>query len=248
MSPYFTSLCQVAHLHQKPKEVQPLFTTKILDFDRKRLPQPPRKKRTRPAPVTPALSFDPKQNRIRSGRQDPAPPTPTSSCITPSDSSNGGSYEEPSAFTFSGAPQEAHYAFQHQPVYDSAPHKRPRVFSGPTHSYSGTSSTEMNSNLAEYDSPLSCTSSSSPATSDQSPTHFSDNVGCDGFNCQLQPTPEVLCPSYSYSNAAYGGVSNETQLYTRDPGVLPYPIPYHEPNYAGVTPNTAPPRNWPPPS
>ena len=234
-------------MHQKPKEVQPLFTTKTLDFDRKRQPQPPPKKRKRPVPATPALSFDPKQNRIRSGRQDLVPPTPTSSCITPSDSCNGGSYEESSAFT--GAPPQ--YIFQPQPTFDPASHKRPRVFSAPPHSYSGTSSTEMHSNLAEYDSPLSCTSSSSPATSDQSPTHFSDNTGCDGFDCQMQPTPEVLCPSYSYGNAAYGGVPNETQLYTRDSGVLDYPIPYHEPNYAGATPNTAPPhptRNWHPPS
>ncbi|KAL4080298.1 hypothetical protein V8B97DRAFT_1931492 [Scleroderma yunnanense] len=228
--------------HTRSREPKPLFTTEALALDRKKQPQPQPKKRKRPPPATPALSFDPKQNRIRSGRQDPSP-TFTTSCPTPSDSSNGGSYEEPADFAFD-PPQEPPYAFQPQ-VNDLAS-KRPRVFSGPTAPYPGASSTEMTANLAEYDSPLSCTSSSSPATSDQSPTRFSEHSACDGLNCYMQPSPEMF-PSY----AAYGSVPNETQLYARDSGVLSYPMPYHESNYAGATASTTAPSvgrsHWYPP-
>ncbi|KAG6334943.1 hypothetical protein ID866_4141 [Astraeus odoratus] len=220
----------------KPREQRPLFTTEALPTDRKRPPPSKPKKRKQPTPPTPALSFDPKQSRIRSGRQDPTPPTPSSS-LSPSDSSFSGSFEEPNAFALD-SPSQSLYGSETPAEYDSSCKWIHVAFM--TTGYSSTSTPAMPATSTEYDSPLAYASSSSPATTDHAPTHLSENPGYEGLNCQMPPAADALYQSYSYGGAAYGDASDDPYIYGREHGTMGYQLAYQDPSYAVATPNTVP--------
>ncbi|KAI6121447.1 hypothetical protein F5141DRAFT_1061187 [Pisolithus sp. B1] len=217
--------------HAKPRDTRPLFTTEALPTERKPRPQPQPKKRTRTPPSTSVLTFNPKENRIRSGRQDPSPLTARFSPGTP----NGGSLEERADFPPYGTTNELPFSSEPHIGYDSLPHKRPRVFSDPSSSRQAPPNHEMASPSLEYDSPLSYTSSSSPATSDQSPTTFPEGPGYE-TNLQISPTSENLYHSPPYSPAVQG---DEQYVYGHV-GVANYSIPYPDTNYGRVAPNGVP--------
>ncbi|KAG2150856.1 hypothetical protein DEU56DRAFT_778836 [Suillus clintonianus] len=154
-------------------ELKPLFTLKPLSFsDREKKPSPPpRKRRRQIIPETPALTFNPSQRMIPSGRQEPTQ-TPVSQ-LTPISSTN-----------------EFFDEADDQPPPDTSAHahstasKRPRASSGSDDSPQLPSypATYYNFRYADpadhYDSPLSG-SSSSPATSyGSSPAHH--HYGADG--------------------------------------------------------------------
>ncbi|KAI6032887.1 hypothetical protein F5J12DRAFT_189133 [Pisolithus orientalis] len=216
--------------HTKTKEIKPLFTTDALPTERKRRLQTQTKiKRTRPPPTTPALTFHPFQNRIRSGRQDPSLPTARYS----PDTSNGGSFEERAEHTPHSATNEL--PFTPEP-YDPLSHTRPRAFD-PSVACQAPPNHEMNPPSLEYDSPLSYTSSSSPTTSDRSPTNFPEGSGYEIANFQISPTSEDFYHSHSYSPAVQG--DEQYHLYG-NVGVVNYPISYPDTNYGGVAPNAVP--------
>lgn len=217
--------------HTKTKETKPLFTTEALPTERKPRTQHQPKKRTRPPPSTPVLTFDPKQNRIRSGRQEPSPLTGRFS----PEASRGGSLEERADLPAYGTPTES--PLSSEPIgHDSLSHKRPRVFSNSSVSCQASPNQDMTSASLEYDSPLSYTSSSSPATSDQSATTFPEGSGYEMANFQISPTGEDFYPSHSYSPAVQG---DEQYLYG-SVGHVNYPIPYPDTNYGRVAPNAVP--------
>lgn len=225
--------------HAKPKDTKPLFTTEALPTERKRRPQPQPKKRTRPPPSTPVMTFNPKQNRIRSGRQDP---TPLTAPFSP-ETSNGGSLVERADLQLYGTTNEIPFSSESQIGYDSLCRTRPRVFSDPSSSCQAPPNHEMTSSPLEYDSPLSYTSSSSPATSDQSPTTFPEGPGYETANLQISPTGDNLYHSYSPA------VQGDEQYVYGHVGVANYPIPYPDTNYGRVAPNAVPSyaANYPPP-
>ena len=152
-----------------PKGMKPLLTCEPLPDDREKKPpaQPP-KKRKRLVPATPALSFDPKRNHVPSGRQEPPAPSP----ILPRPPASEPPtilYDEPTPF----ADREIHGQF----CNGRDAQKRPRIFSGRSSTEHSTSAYPDATDVSDissgppdfYDSPVSHTSSSSPAPSDQSP-------------------------------------------------------------------------------
>lgn len=196
----------------RSNEPRPLFTTAALPLDRKKQPQPQPKKRKRPSPVTPPLNFDPKQSRIRSGRQDVVPPTPSLSCMTSPDRSQGDQYEDSSDFTpHNGSPYNA----QPPIASDLECHKRPRVFSQ-TISCLPTAGTEMGAAVEPY-SPSAHTPSP-PAMSNQSPTYPTENVDYE-----------------EYYHSCCANVPMDGYQYPLDPV---YPSQTYDPDYTRAMPNS----------
>ncbi|KAF9230704.1 hypothetical protein BU15DRAFT_68977 [Melanogaster broomeanus] len=229
----------------KPKAmpVKPPFTTDPLPQAReKRQPAQPLKKRKRAEPTTPLLSFDPRRSAIPSGRQDP-PLAPTTYSGPPTSEYSTRSFDEPQTAPFSDhEPRDPSYELQH----GCDAHKRPRIFAQcppigqPLSSYPATPSTDindMNSGPAEfYDSPVSHTSSSSPAQSDQSHTYPPD------FPVGDYPR-QVQAPSQMYlnNNAAYVQptvVHQDSYGYVMDPCEdrpgQGYPVQYPDSTYANA--------------
>ncbi|KAI9572230.1 hypothetical protein HD554DRAFT_2168458 [Boletus coccyginus] len=218
----------------KSKEMKPLFSTEPLPHDREKKPiAQTQKKRKRVIPDTPALTFDPKRNYVPSGRQD-SPLSPPTFRRPPASESSTSPYDDPQTTPF--VDREMHDQFYSG--YDAQ--KRPRIFSEcsstehSTSSYPNTPCTDMSSGPPEFhDSPVSNTSSSSPAPSDQSPcaAEFAVQVFDYGrpvqsmypyggqlyvqqsvvhqepYGYPMGPCPDRLAPDYpvQYPEAAHGG-------------------------------------------
>ena len=184
-------------LRQKPKEMKPLFSTGPLPRDREKRPAvQTQKKRKRVTPATPALTFDPKCSFIPSGRQDP-PSSPPTLRRPPASESSTSPHDDPQTTPF--VDRETHD--QSYSGYDAQ--KRPRFFSKcsstehSTSSYPNTPCTDMSSGPPEFhDSPVSNTSSSSPAPSDQSPCAAESAVQVFDYVRPVQPM-------YPYGGQAY---------------------------------------------
>ncbi|KAF8840510.1 hypothetical protein BDN67DRAFT_1069242 [Paxillus ammoniavirescens] len=162
----------------KSRSMKPLLTHEPLPHaqDRaKKQPAQPAKKRKRAEPTKPPLSFPPRDSSVPSGKQGPPLSSPTFPRPSASESPTS-SFDEPQTIPLSD--HEIHDQ-PCDPQHGHDAHKRPRIFAGspsigqPTPSYPLNPITDMNDMISApdfYDSPVSCTSSSSPALSDQSPT------------------------------------------------------------------------------
>ncbi|KIJ67643.1 hypothetical protein HYDPIDRAFT_26063 [Hydnomerulius pinastri MD-312] len=240
--------------HTKSKDMKPLLTHEPLaQYREKTQTAPPPKKRKRPEPSTPALTFHPRDSIIPSGRLNPSAPTPTSPRPSLSDSSTSGSLDSLHVTAYN-EPEALDRPYNPEPVYDA--HKRPRIFADyppivqPTSPFTATPATDMtdmNSASVEfYDSPVSCTSSSSPSTSDQSPTranHFT--VQTEGYACHSTAPQEM----HSYDNRMFihpTVVYPQPYLYPVDPRQdrAPQNYPVHQfippnPTYVEAAPHVA---------
>ncbi|KIK98348.1 hypothetical protein PAXRUDRAFT_823954 [Paxillus rubicundulus Ve08.2h10] len=203
--------CHRRDVPVKPRSmpVKPLLTHKPLpqaqDRAKKQTAQPV-KRRKRPEPTKSPFSFDPKEGRLPSGKQSPPLSLPTFPRPPASDSSTS-SFDEPRTTPLSG--QESRDQ-PYDPHYECDAHKRPRLFAEcpsigqPTTSCPPTPCTDMDDmNSAQpefYDSPVSCTSSSSPAPSDQSPTGAAPEFGAVQV---AEYTRQIHTQMYPYDNHPY---------------------------------------------
>lgn len=151
-------------------ELKPLFTQKPLSFsDREKKPSsPPRKRRRQVVPDTPAMTFNPSQRMIPTGRQEP-PQTPVSQ-TAPISSTNE-------------CPDWVSDEVDDPPPPDTSVYSHPAVSKRPRTSSSGDGSAQFPSYPATYynfrtpdtadhqDSPLSGGSSSSVNSFGSSPIH-----------------------------------------------------------------------------
>lgn len=144
-----------------------MFTQAPLNFsDReKRLPQPPRKRRKQ-SPKTPALTFDPLQRMIPSGRQDSPAQTPVSNQEQPTPISTTNEYpdflDEVDDYSASATTAPSHSTTSKRPRAQSGSDEQPPIYPVP---YS-------NLRFEDYhESPSSGGSSSSLATSYGSSPH-----------------------------------------------------------------------------
>ncbi|KAF9222688.1 hypothetical protein BS17DRAFT_783250 [Gyrodon lividus] len=238
----------------KTKAMKPLLTREPLPQDReKKQVAPPQKKRKRAQPTRPALSFHPRSNAIPSGRQDTPLSPPVISRPSASESSTS-SVDEPQTAPFSDH-ETRDQSYDPQHGHDA--HKRPRIFPGcfsigqPTPSYPATPSTDMNDMNSVpsdfYDSPVSYTSSSSPALSDQSHTGVPEfaAVQVADYTHQAQAHSQM----YPYDSQVYvqpSVVRHECYGYAMDscedrPG-QGYPMQYfdHASSYARAEPHNIP--------
>lgn len=146
-----------------------MFTQAPLNFsDREKKPAQPARKRRKQSPKTPALTFDPLQRMIPSGRQDSPVQTPASYQEQPTPISATNEFpdfiDEVDDCLASGITAPSH----------STTSKRPRAQSGSDESLQTPSYPVPYSNLRfedHYESPSSGGSSSSPATSYGSSPH-----------------------------------------------------------------------------
>ncbi|KAG2132434.1 uncharacterized protein EDB93DRAFT_1340132 [Suillus bovinus] len=151
-------------------ELKPLFTQKPLSFsDReKKASPPPRKRRRQVVPETPAMTYNPSQRMIPTGRQEP-PQTPVSQ-TTPISSTN----ECPGLMSdeFDDQPPPDAPVYSHSTAF-----KRPRTSSGSDGlsqfpGYPATYYDFRTSDTADHqDPPLSGGSSSSTNSFGSSPVH-----------------------------------------------------------------------------
>lgn len=171
----------------------------------KKQPAQPAKKRKRAEPTKPPFSFPPGDSGVPSGRQDPPLSSPTFSRPPASESSTS-SFDEPPA-----VPSSDHEIRDQScdPQHGHDAHKRPRIFAGCpsigqlTPLYPPNPSTDMNDMISTspdfYDSPVSCTSSSSPAPSDQSPTGATEFSAVQVADYTQQAHTQMYFDSHPYT-------------------------------------------------
>ncbi|KAF8556114.1 hypothetical protein OG21DRAFT_1495783 [Imleria badia] len=235
------------------KESRPLFiTTPLPSFREKKAAPLPKKKRKRAEPTTPAFSFDPKRSVVPSGKQDPVSSSVHSRPST--SESSASSQDEPQTTPFSD-----HETYdQLYNAHDAQ--KRPRIFPGcssiePSSSfYSDTPCTDI-SPPDFQDSPVSYTSSSSPAPSDQSPHAAEFGVQVVDYALQVQSMYPYGVQGYVQQPVAHP----DPYSYSMDPcpdplaqghpgqhSDAPYgrPVPHGIPAYPDINGYPYPPRKY----
>ncbi|KAG2031583.1 hypothetical protein BDR03DRAFT_1003069 [Suillus americanus] len=201
-------------------ELKPLFTQKPLSFsDREKKPSPPPRKRRRQAvPETPALTFNPSQRMIPTGRQEP-PQTPVSQ-TTPISSTN----ECPPGWVSDEVDD--------QPPPDTSVYSHPTAFKRPRTSSGSNDSPQFPSYPATYynfrtpdtadhqDSPLSGGSSSPDNSFGSSPVHHPY-----GPEIEYQPFHQEMTNAADYAQSRRD-VYRSPGYPPPQEGVWPYCPPY----------------------